>query len=321
MKTNAMKLTRTGLAALLGSLVTAGAIERPKGGKVEEGAPTPLPAEPQGGILRDDQKPAEKRDKAIEKVAFLGVGGDAVDAALKHQLELKNGLLLKHIAPNSPAAFAGLAEHDIVISLDEILLTDQDSLRDALKDFKPGDEVELKLVRRGQEINQKVVLGESQAAPNAQAFIPEPARDLNQLLNKKLGAQLEGIDNEQMRKQMLEELERAIGPGFKELRFGFDGGNFLDGGDKKLGFKSAATVHLKDKDGSIEMKTDNGQKQLTIRDNDGKILFDGPYDTEIDKEAVPEEYRERVERLTGRGGGFQLKFGGLRQNPEGKNEE
>ena len=71
-------------------------------------------------------------------------------------------------------------------------------------------------------------------------------------------------------------------------------------------------MRLEDADGSIEMKMTEGQRELKIRDKEGKLLFEGPYDNDVDKAAVPEEYRDRVERLdsNGKGGGFRLRLGG-----------
>lgn len=310
----AIRMTRIGLAGLLGAVVTAGAIERPKGQDTEKKKVPDLPAQPQGGILEKPERLPQEDRKQVQKVAFLGVGGVVASEALMHQLELENGLLLTQVAPNSPAGLVGLAKHDILVSLDEMPLTDQDSLRKALANFKPGDEVSLKLVRRGDEIDQKVVLGESQALPRAQALIPDQARNLNDLLRGQLGEQLGGFGDEQLRKQLLQQLERAFGPnggnGIREFKLELNGDDLLNGNDPQLGFKGFGSMRLEDAEGSIEMKNSNGQQELTILDPDGKLLFSGPYDTDIDKEAVPEEYRERVERLLGTqgNGGFQLKI-------------
>ncbi|YCM45903.1 PDZ domain-containing protein [Verrucomicrobiaceae bacterium 227] len=305
-----MKITQIGLAALLGTLVSTSAIERPKGGDSPKEIPT-LPAEPQGGVLEGSEKPAEK---AAAKIAFLGVGGIEASDALKHQLELESGLLLTQVAPKSPAGMVGLAEHDIIVSVEGMPLTDQDSLRKSLSNFKPGDEVTLKLVRRGKIIEQDVALCECEALPNAQALIPGQARDLNQLLRDHLGKQLGGFDNEQLRNQLLQEMERAFGQnGGKDLlefKLDLNGGNFQNGDDKQLGFKGFGKMRFQDNEGSIEMNQSEGQRELSIRDADGKLLFSGPYDNEIDKEALPEEYRERVERFLGSEGrgGFRLKM-------------
>ena len=318
-----MKITQISLAALLGTLLSAGAIERPKGENSEKAQA--LPAEPQGGVLEDSERPAEK---AAAKIAFLGVGGIEASEVLKHQLELANGLQLTQVAPNSPAGLAGLAEHDILVSVEGMPLTDQDSLRQSLTNLKPGDEVTLKLVRRGKVIEQEVALGEIQALQDAQALIPDQARDLNRLLRDQLGNQLGGFDNEQLRKQLLQEMERAFGPNggkdILEFKLDFNGGNLLNGNDKQLGFKGFGKMRFQDNEGSIEMNQSDGTRELTIRDEEGKILFSGPYDNKIDQEALPEEYRERVERFLGseKNGGFQLRMKNLvPKAQEGKKAE
>jgi len=323
MKKSAMKITQISLAALLGTLLSAGAIERPKGENSEKAQA--LPAEPQGGVLEDSERPAEK---AAAKIAFLGVGGIEASEVLKHQLELANGLQLTQVAPNSPAGLAGLAEHDILVSVEGMPLTDQDSLRQSLTNLKPGDEVTLKLVRRGKVIEQEVALGEIQALQDAQALIPDQARDLNRLLRDQLGNQLGGFDNEQLRKQLLQEMERAFGPNggkdILEFKLDFNGGNLLNGNDKQLGFKGFGKMRFQDNEGSIEMNQSDGTRELTIRDEEGKILFSGPYDNKIDQEALPEEYRERVERFLGseKNGGFQLRMKNLvPKAQEGKKAE
>jgi len=49
--------------------------------------------------------------------------------------------------------------------------------------------------------------------------------------------------------------------------------------------------------GSIEFKSVDGGKEITARDPQGKVVWTGPWDTEQDKAAAPEEIRLRVERL------------------------
>ena len=58
-----------------------------------------------------------------------------------------------------------------------------------------------------------------------------------------------------------------------------------------------ATFRLMDGEGSIELKSNNGGKEITVRDKDQNITWTGPWDTEQDKAAAPEDVRRRVERL------------------------
>jgi hypothetical protein len=334
MKDPAMKITTIGLTALLCSLLSLSAIERPGGDKTTE----KTPAQPKGGILGDDQRAdkADKRDGGkvapkqmpIEKVAYLGVRGDAASEALRAHLELEGGLLLSTVKPTSPAGLAGLNELDIIVSVDDKKLTDQDSLREVITGYNPGDEVTLKIIRRGKTIEQKLTLGEAPAIQNfpPQAIIPNPAADMNRLLNEQLQNALGDLGNDKLQKEMMEQLEKALGGnagGFQQFKFNL-GGDMLDEKNLKMGFRGIGSMKFVDEDGSIEMRMTDGQRELAIRDKDGNLLFEGPYDNDIDKAAVPEEYRERVERLDnrGNGNGFRLQLNGrdLLQKQKGSQE-
>ena len=50
-----------------------------------------------------------------------------------------------------------------------------------------------------------------------------------------------------------------------------------------------------DDEGSVTIRTINGNKEVIVKDKSGKALFEGPYQTEQDKAAVPEEFRQRIE--------------------------
>ncbi len=319
MKNPTMKITTIGFTALLGSLLGLSAIERPGGEKETR----KTPPEPQGGVLGNGRK-AEKADAAknapkpmpVEKVAYLGVGGESSSDALLMHLDLDGGLLLNTVDPASPAGLSGLKEFDIIVAVDEARLTDQDSLRAAIASAKPGDEVTLKLIRRGKAIEQKVTLGEAPAVRNIRplAIIPNQAADMNRLLNRQLGNALGGLGDDRLQAELMDQLEKALGKDgaeFKQFRFNL-GGDLLDGQEKKMGFRGIGSMRFEDGEGSIEMKMSEGQRELKIRDKEGKLLFEGPYDNEIDKAAVPEEYRERVERLDmgGKGNNFRLKLNG-----------
>ena len=321
MKNPVMKITTIGLTALMGSLGNLIAIERPAGEKAKKEIPA-RPAEPQGGVLGNKRKGQKAEEiPQVQKLAYLGVGGQPAGEALLMHLNLKSGLLLTTIDPTSPAGLAGLKEHDIIAEVDGVELTDQDSLREALANEKPGKEILLKLVRRGELIDQKVTLGESPLGPRIapNALIPDRAADMNRLLEEQFGNALDGLGNDALQKRLMEQLEKALGDqgaGFRQLRLDL-GANFLNGEDMKMGIQGFGSMRLEDEEGSIEMKMQNGQRELMIRDKEGKLLFEGPYDSEIDKAAVPEEYRERVERLdTGNQNSFRLEFNGddLRKN-------
>lgn len=93
--------------------------------------------------------------------AWLGVYTQAVDADLAEAFDLKvdRGAIVNEIVEDSPADEAGLREDDIIISLDGDHVRDDDDLVDLVSDREPGDEVELTVVRDGQETEIEVTLG------------------------------------------------------------------------------------------------------------------------------------------------------------------
>jgi hypothetical protein len=77
--------------------------------------------------------------------------------------------------------------------------------------------------------------------------------------------------------------------------------------------EAASSIRLRDDQGSIEMNLSNGSREGRVFDNEGKLLWEGPYDTEQDKAAVPDGIRERIERLNfdigGKGNRMELRIG------------
>ncbi len=67
---------------------------------------------------------------------------------------------VKPVITNSPAEKAGLESQDIILALDENKIDQEKSLGQILRQYKAGDEVELTVLREGQELKIKVRLSE-----------------------------------------------------------------------------------------------------------------------------------------------------------------
>ena len=72
-------------------------------------------------------------------------------------------MLIAEVAPNSPAAAAGLQQGDIIVEVDGQEITDSANLATLVRDMKPGDQVQLTIDRNGQEQNVTVTLAERPA--------------------------------------------------------------------------------------------------------------------------------------------------------------
>ena len=54
---------------------------------------------------------------------------------------------------------------------------------------------------------------------------------------------------------------------------------------------------LKDANGEIEVRSENGKRTLTAKNPKGEVAFDGPIDTEEQRKAVPPEFRKMLEQV------------------------
>ena len=94
--------------------------------------------------------------------AYMGVGTQPVTPDLQQQygLSRSSGLLIAEVAPNSPAAAAGLQQGDIIVKVNGEEIADSAGLAALIRDMRPGDKVELVVDRNGAEQTVTVTLAE-----------------------------------------------------------------------------------------------------------------------------------------------------------------
>ena len=82
-------------------------------------------------------------------------------------------------------------------------------------------------------------------------------------------------------------------------------------GNEKLQLEGGATVRMRDDQGSVELHSKDGAKEVTIRDQQDQVTWKGPWDTAQDKAAAPPAVRQRVDALNldpdFKGNGFRLR--------------
>ena len=230
--------------------------------------------------------------------AWMGVYGEPINETLKAQLGLESGIVLRHIAPESPAQSAGLSIHDVIISYNGALINSQDTLRHLVQNSQANDSISLEVLSKGQRLTKSITLA-AKPADEIPTKLPAATPENRGLLDRILGqAQHNAAPPEQENRRSF---GRLFGNLLKEVapNTGFD-----------LNFQSTSSVKMMDESGSVEVQTNNGNKSVTVRDRQGNVQYEGPWNTEEEQQNAPSDIRDRVNNID-----FSYKNYNLRMSP------
>ncbi len=226
-----------------------------------------------------------------EKVTFLGIETVPADRTLGAQLgQAKDtGLVVTQVLENSPAAGV-LKEDDMLIKLDDQLLINMPQLRVLIRSKKEGDEIKLTLVRAGKEISAKVKLAVREMPKLANAFFQfngGPQAGFDQL------REMPGMGPDGAR-DVMRMIEHERGNFMTRPRVHVT--RRLNHGSTVVDIPKS-DVFYSDDEGSIDIKSNDGKRNLTFKNSKGEIGFTGPIDTEEERSKLPPEIRRRLEKL------------------------
>ena len=121
-----------------------------------------------------------------ENVAFLGIGTSMAPPALGAQLDLPAGVGIEVdlVDPDSPAAQAGVAVHDVITRLDEQIVVNPHQFTVLVRLHHGGDLVKLTCVRQGKPLVLPVRLGERvvQASQPVRLVVPTDGERLSSIV-------------------------------------------------------------------------------------------------------------------------------------------
>jgi hypothetical protein len=97
-----------------------------------------------------------------EKGPWIGIAMEPVQDVVRAQLSLApgEGIVISHVAPESPAAKAGLQANDILLRFEDQILVEPPQLKKLIAMKKSGDSVKLTYLRKGERKDASVTLVE-----------------------------------------------------------------------------------------------------------------------------------------------------------------
>jgi serine protease Do len=136
------------------------------------------------------------REKGHVVRGWLGVEIQGIDEDLAKSLKMSDtkGAIVSNVSPGSPAQKAGLEPGDVVRSLDGKAIEDGSDLSHRIATKGPGTEVELEVLRNGQEKTVDAKLGTFPDEGVAQASAEEGQRKLGMALRTLTPEVAQGLD-------------------------------------------------------------------------------------------------------------------------------
>jgi serine protease Do len=264
----------------------------------------PLHADQQKEIVIKHKEPGSP-EAAGEKepVTYLGVETTPVSRTLAAQLGMPEdtGLVVTRVMNGSPATTV-LQQHDILTKFDNQILIDMHQLRVLVRGKKEGDEVLLSYYRAGKENSAKVKLGKRDVPKMAgmEDFGPEGLPDVRFFNEEVPGPGLPGLRNlPGMDPEAIHDVLRMIGR---------ERGNWLaapqvhffkhpDGQGSTILNLADGNFVFSDESGSVEVTASKNQRELTVKNPKGDVLFKGPINNEEDRRKLPPEVLARLDKI------------------------
>ena len=104
--------------------------------------------------------PGQSRPGYVPGRPIMGIGGRTVTADDAKAYNLKEGIYVISMTPDSPAYMAGIKIGDIIVECNSKAVKTIDELNAIKNQHKPGDEIKIKVYRQGSYKNINLVLGE-----------------------------------------------------------------------------------------------------------------------------------------------------------------
>lgn len=265
--------------------------------------------------------------------AWLGISTSETAEEVAAQLGLKRGVGLQvtYVAPNSPAAKAGFQKHDVLVNFEDQLLVYPGQLRKLVQTRKQGETVKIEFYRGGKKESASAMLGQIPdkygALDEDKVFRGKIDQLTRELAERKMSAEVQhktlhdafmaikmdreklqdelhhGMD--QVRKTIQEaalsvtNVDLALEPVRRALREIAGSGVVLDNKATvtiRSAGKDVSSIVTADESGTIVVFS-NPKPHLTVHDKEGRLVFDGPIESQEERAKVPADVWARVQPM------------------------
>jgi hypothetical protein len=272
---------------------------------------------------------------ARRELPWLGLSADEPPEVLVAQLGLEPGvgLVVEFVSEGSPAAAAGLRQHDLLVAFDDQPLVHPAQLRKLVQARKEGDLVKLTYYRAGKKETCTAKLGLTAPGlglPGGELAWRGDLRELQRQLRdipvgEEFQRRMESLrdtfgqyfgpeQRRAMTDQMREAAESArraareamrsmTNAGLRELRQALEE---IERDGMAVARDARVTVHRNGSQARTMVQADdsgtyvligNPTPRLTVHGSDGTLLFDGPVATPEEREKIPRELRAKLEPM------------------------
>ena len=243
-------------------------------------------------------------------VAYLGLHTEPLSPGASHQLDFPAGIYLEviHVGEGSPAAKAGVQIFDILQKMDDQILVNPEQFRQLVWLKKPGQVVSLAIIRKGSPLKLSATMDKTVRKKQPRrglgadpfgrsSFFSDPFwgnSSIRDLLEREFGQAFPGS------------LFRSPMPGFSQpdplpSPPGSHSPVHQPGADVQS-FSYSSSENQKvvtDEQGTLHYTEKDGQKFLRATDAGGTLLFEGPVNTESDRQKLPAGLLPRLLELEG----------------------
>jgi len=267
--------------------------------------------------------------KQAKEATWLGLAAKESPEVVSAQLGLKagEGLTVTLVVPGSPAAKAGFQKNDVLDQIDGQMLVHPMQLRKLVRMHAVGDSITVTYYRGGKKLEAAIKLAKtsSDEASGIESDSFAPAMENFKLKMDNLGSRLHRMDDSLSRaglskaeldtelKRAMENASRAVEEAMRKEN---SAGRDLAAIDRDLaklardgvdvGRDAVVTVRNSSNSTKSIVQTDDtgtiiieagAKTHLTVRDKNGKVLFDGNISTSAEQKKVPKEVWLKVKPM------------------------